>query len=80
MKGLCVVIVGGGAGLGALVARMAVAEGAAGPGIIDLAGAAAEAAPAPPPSPRIPRHPPRPGRPCGRCHDRFPGWGGSTRW
>jgi NAD(P)-dependent dehydrogenase (short-subunit alcohol dehydrogenase family) len=47
MKGLSVVIVGGGAGLGALLARMAVAEGATGLGIIDLDGEAAEAALAP---------------------------------
>lgn len=44
MKDLSVVIVGGGAGLGALLARMAVEEGAAAIGIIDLDGAAAEAA------------------------------------
>ena len=44
MKDLSVVIVGGGAGLGALLARMAVEEGAAAVGIIDLDGAAAEAA------------------------------------
>lgn len=47
MKGLSVVIVGGGAGLGALLAGLAVAEGATGLGIIDLNGAAAEAALAP---------------------------------
>ncbi len=47
MKGLSVVIVGGGAGLGALLARMAVAEGASGLGIIDLNAEAAEAALAP---------------------------------
>lgn len=47
MKGLSVVIVGGGAGLGALLARMAVAEGATGLGIIDLNAEAAEAALAP---------------------------------
>lgn len=47
MKDLMVVIVGGGAGLGALLADMAVAEGAAGIGIIDLNGDAAEAALAP---------------------------------
>lgn len=47
MKGLSVVIVGGGAGLGALLARMAVAEGATGLGIIDLDGEAAEASLAP---------------------------------
>jgi NAD(P)-dependent dehydrogenase (short-subunit alcohol dehydrogenase family) len=47
MKGLSVVIVGGGAGLGALLAEMAVAEGAAAIGIIDIDGAAAEAALAP---------------------------------
>lgn len=44
MKGLSVVIVGGGAGLGALLARMAVDEGARAIGIIDLNGDAAEAA------------------------------------
>ena len=44
MKDLSVVIVGGGAGLGALLARMAVAEGAAALGIIDLNAGAAEAA------------------------------------
>ncbi|MEH7828803.1 SDR family NAD(P)-dependent oxidoreductase [Gemmobacter denitrificans] len=47
MKGLSVVIVGGGAGLGALLARMAVSEGASGLGIIDLNAEAAEAALAP---------------------------------
>lgn len=54
MRGLCVVIVGGGAGLGALLVRMAVAEGAAGLGIIDLNGKAAEAALAPARSAGIP--------------------------
>ena len=44
MKGLSVVIVGGGAGLGALLAEMVVAEGAAALGIIDLNAAAAQAA------------------------------------
>lgn len=44
MKGLSVVIVGGGAGLGALVAEMAVAEGATAIGIIDIDAAAADAA------------------------------------
>jgi NAD(P)-dependent dehydrogenase (short-subunit alcohol dehydrogenase family) len=44
MKDLRIVIVGGGAGLGALLADMAVTEGAAGIGIIDLNGDAAEAA------------------------------------
>ena len=44
MQGLNVVIVGGGAGLGALLARMAVDRGATGIGIIDLNAAAAEAA------------------------------------
>ncbi|MCB2125692.1 MAG: SDR family oxidoreductase [Rhodobacteraceae bacterium] len=44
MKGLSVVIVGGGAGLGALLARMSVAEGASGLGVIDLNASAAEAA------------------------------------
>ena len=46
MKGLSVVIVGGGAGLGALLAEMAVAEGAAALGIIDLNAAEAALAPA----------------------------------
>ena len=44
MQGLNVVIVGGGAGLGALLAEMAADAGAAGIGIIDTDGAAAEAA------------------------------------
>ena len=47
MKGLSIVVVGGGAGLGALIAEMAVAEGAAGLGIIDVNPDAAEAALAP---------------------------------
>lgn len=47
MKDLSVVIVGGGAGLGALIAEMAVAEGAAAIGIIDLNAEAANAALAP---------------------------------
>lgn len=47
MKGLVAVIVGGGAGLGALLAEMMVEEGAAGIGIIDLDAGAAEAALAP---------------------------------
>ena len=47
MKDLSIVIVGGGAGLGALLAEMAVEQGAAGVGIIDLNAAAAEAALAP---------------------------------
>ena len=47
MKGLSVVIVGGGAGLGELLARMAVEEGASALGIIDLNEASAEAALAP---------------------------------
>ncbi len=47
MRGLSVVIVGGGAGLGALLGEMAVAEGARGLGVIDIDGAAAEAALAP---------------------------------
>ena len=47
MQGLSVVIVGGGAGLGALLARMAVEAGATGLGIIDLNAEAAEAALAP---------------------------------
>ena len=44
MQGLNVVIVGGGAGLGALLAEMAAETGAAGIGIIDINGEAAEAA------------------------------------
>lgn len=44
MKDLSVVIVGGGAGLGLLLARMAVEAGAAGLGIIDINREAAEAA------------------------------------
>jgi NAD(P)-dependent dehydrogenase (short-subunit alcohol dehydrogenase family) len=44
MKGLNVVIVGGGAGFGALLAEMVVAEGAVGVGIIDINHAEAEAA------------------------------------
>ena len=47
MKDLSVLIVGGGSGLGALLARRAVEEGAAGLGIIDLNLEAAEAALAP---------------------------------
>lgn len=47
MDGLNVVIVGGGAGLGALLAEMAVEQGAAGVGILDLNPEAAEAALAP---------------------------------
>jgi NAD(P)-dependent dehydrogenase (short-subunit alcohol dehydrogenase family) len=47
MQRLSVVIVGGGAGLGALLAEMAVERGAAAVGIIDLNPAAAEAALAP---------------------------------
>ena len=47
MQGLKVVIVGGGAGLGALLAEMAVESGAAGIGIIDLNAEAAEAGLAP---------------------------------
>ena len=47
MDGLNIVIVGGGAGLGALLAEMAVEQGAAGVGIIDLNAEAAEAALAP---------------------------------
>ena len=56
MKGLSVVIVGGGAGLGALLARMAVAEGATGLGIIDLNADAADAALAPARAAGIPPH------------------------
>jgi 3-oxoacyl-[acyl-carrier protein] reductase len=44
MKGLSVLIVGGGSGLGALLARMAVEEGATGIGIIDIDLEAAESA------------------------------------
>ncbi len=47
MEGLSVVIVGGGAGLGALLARMAVERGAAALGIIDINAEAAQAALAP---------------------------------
>ena len=47
MDGLSVVIVGGGAGLGLLLAEMAVEAGAAGLGIIDINAGAAEAALAP---------------------------------
>jgi NAD(P)-dependent dehydrogenase (short-subunit alcohol dehydrogenase family) len=47
MNGLKIVIVGGGSGLGALLARMAVQQGATGIGIIDINGEAAEAALAP---------------------------------
>lgn len=47
MKDLSVVIVGGGAGLGALLAHMAVDEGACAVGIIDINKGAAEAALAP---------------------------------
>jgi NAD(P)-dependent dehydrogenase (short-subunit alcohol dehydrogenase family) len=44
MKDLTVVIVGGGAGFGALLAEMVVADGAAGVGVIDINGPAADAA------------------------------------
>jgi NAD(P)-dependent dehydrogenase (short-subunit alcohol dehydrogenase family) len=44
MQGLSVVIVGGGAGLGALLGEMAVRDGASALGIIDLDDAAAQAA------------------------------------
>ncbi len=47
LQGLNIVIIGGGAGLGALLARLAVERGAAGVGIIDLDGDAAAAALAP---------------------------------
>lgn len=47
MKGLNIVIVGGGAGLGALLAEMAVEQGAAGIGIVDINADAAAAALAP---------------------------------
>lgn len=42
MNGLNLLIVGGGAGLGALLARLVVAEGAKGVGVIDLDGTAAD--------------------------------------
>lgn len=44
MKNLSVLIVGGGSGLGALLARMAADEGASGVGVIDINPEAAEAA------------------------------------
>ena len=44
MRDLTIVIAGGGAGLGALLAEMAVAEGAVGVGIVDINAEAAEAA------------------------------------
>lgn len=44
MKDLSVLIVGGGSGLGALLARMAVEDGAAGIGIVDIDPEAADAA------------------------------------
>lgn len=44
MRGLNVVVVGGGAGLGALLCEMAVVDGATGLGVIDIDGAAAETA------------------------------------
>jgi NAD(P)-dependent dehydrogenase (short-subunit alcohol dehydrogenase family) len=44
VKDLNVVIVGGGAGLGALLAKISVAEGASGVGVIDVDGGAAHAA------------------------------------
>lgn len=47
MQGLSIVIVGGGAGLGALLAAMCAERGAVGIGIIDIDGDAAEAALAP---------------------------------
>ena len=47
MQNLSVVIVGGGSGLGALLARMAVDAGARAIGIIDLNAEAADAAPKP---------------------------------
>lgn len=47
MQGLSIVIVGGGAGLGALIAEMAVEAGATGLGIIDINESAAAAALAP---------------------------------
>ena len=47
MKDLNVVIVGGGAGLGALLAEMCVENGASGIGVIDIDAAAAESALAP---------------------------------
>ena len=47
MKDLSLLIVGGGSGLGALLAEMAIAEGARGVGVVDVDGTAAEAAVAP---------------------------------
>ena len=44
MKDLIVVIVGGGAGFGALLAEMAVRDGARGVGVIDINASAAETA------------------------------------
>ena len=44
MKGLTVVIVGGGAGFGALLAEMIIADGAVGVGIIDINAVAADSA------------------------------------
>ena len=44
MEGLTVVVVGGGAGLGALLAAMAVERGTSGIGVIDINGDAAQAA------------------------------------
>ena len=44
MKGLTIVIVGGGAGFGALLAEMVVADGAAGVGVIDINADAADSA------------------------------------
>ncbi|RFB81140.1 SDR family NAD(P)-dependent oxidoreductase [Methylovirgula sp. 4M-Z18] len=54
MKDLSVVIVGGGSGLGALLARMAVDEGASAMGIIDINLDAAEAALEPARAKRLP--------------------------
>ena len=70
MKDLSVVIVGGASGLGALLARMAVAEGASAVGIIDLDKDAADAAlgpvreKGPQDRGRDLRHPGRTGMPC----------------
>ncbi len=47
MKDLSLLVVGGGAGLGALIAEIAVAEGAKAIGIVDIDGPAADAALAP---------------------------------
>jgi 3-oxoacyl-[acyl-carrier protein] reductase len=54
MKDLSIVIVGGGSGLGALLARRVIEEGGSGVGIIDLNVEAAEAALAPARAKRLP--------------------------